>query len=66
MIIGKEYGGLDFSAAANSHIVARIATGSLKCRGERDGSELFGTRRVANALRNHATKGALVTCIGEW
>lgn len=29
MIIGKEYGGLAFSAAANSHIVARIATRSL-------------------------------------
>ncbi|RTE87418.1 MULTISPECIES: acyl-CoA dehydrogenase [Gammaproteobacteria] len=29
MIIGKEYGGLDFSPAANSHIVARIATRSL-------------------------------------
>ncbi|MCC5854848.1 MAG: acyl-CoA dehydrogenase [Idiomarina sp.] len=29
MIIGKEYGGLDFSAAANSHIVARIASRSL-------------------------------------
>lgn len=29
MIIGKEYGGLDFSAAANSYIVSRIATRSL-------------------------------------
>lgn len=29
MIIGKEYGGLDFSASANSHIVSRIATRSL-------------------------------------
>lgn len=29
MIIGKEYGGLDFSPAANSHIVARIATRSI-------------------------------------
>lgn len=29
MIIGKEHGGLAFSAAANSHIVARIATRSL-------------------------------------
>lgn len=29
MIIGKEYGGLDFSATANSHIVSRIATRSL-------------------------------------
>lgn len=29
MIIGQQYGGLDFSAAANSHIVARIATRSL-------------------------------------
>lgn len=29
MIIGKEYGGLDFSPAANSHIVSRIATRSL-------------------------------------
>ncbi|EKE82773.1 acyl-CoA dehydrogenase [Idiomarina xiamenensis] len=29
MIIGKEFGGLDFSPAANSHIVARIATRSL-------------------------------------
>ncbi|RUO65622.1 hypothetical protein SAMN06297229_0950 [Pseudidiomarina planktonica] len=29
MIIGKEYGGLEFSAAANSHIVSRIATRSI-------------------------------------
>lgn len=29
MIIGKEYGGLDFSPAANSHIVSRIATRSI-------------------------------------
>src|SRR5690554_6157921 len=29
MTIGKEFGGLEFSAAANSHIVARIATRSL-------------------------------------
>src|SRR5690554_917992 len=29
MIIGKEFGGLDFSPAANSHIVARIATRSI-------------------------------------
>lgn len=29
MIIGKEYEGLDFSAAANSYIVTRIATRSL-------------------------------------
>ncbi|RUO25338.1 acyl-CoA dehydrogenase [Aliidiomarina minuta] len=29
MIIGKDYGGLEFSAAANSYIVARIATRSL-------------------------------------
>ncbi|RUO32116.1 acyl-CoA dehydrogenase [Aliidiomarina sedimenti] len=29
MIIGKEFGGLAFSAAANSHIVGRIATRSL-------------------------------------
>src|SRR5690554_4584701 len=29
MIIGKEFGGLDFSPAANSHIVSRIATRSI-------------------------------------
>ncbi|MBA3987791.1 MAG: acyl-CoA dehydrogenase [Idiomarina sp.] len=29
MIIGQQYGGLEFSPAANSHIVARIATRSL-------------------------------------
>lgn len=29
MIIGKEFGGLAFSAAANSHIVARIASRSI-------------------------------------
>lgn len=29
MIIGKQYGGLDFSPAANSHIVARIASRSI-------------------------------------
>lgn len=29
MIIGREFGGLDFTPAANSHIVARIATRSL-------------------------------------
>jgi len=29
MIIGKEFGGLDFSAAANSHIVSRIASRSI-------------------------------------
>lgn len=29
MNIGKEFGGLDFSPAANSHIVARIATRSI-------------------------------------
>ncbi|MGQ4276199.1 acyl-CoA dehydrogenase [Pseudidiomarina sp. E22-M8] len=29
MIIGKEFGGLEFSPAANSHIVSRIATRSI-------------------------------------
>ncbi|RUO61477.1 acyl-CoA dehydrogenase [Pseudidiomarina marina] len=29
MIIGKEFGGLDFSPAANSHIVSRIASRSI-------------------------------------
>ena len=29
MIIGKEYGGLDFSPAANSYIVSRIASRSI-------------------------------------
>ncbi|HET8816165.1 MAG TPA: acyl-CoA dehydrogenase, partial [Pseudidiomarina sp.] len=29
MIIGREFGGLDFSPAANSHIVSRIATRSI-------------------------------------
>lgn len=31
MIIGREYGGLGFSPAANSYIVSRIATRSVSC-----------------------------------
>lgn len=71
MIIGKEYGGLAFSPAANSHIVARIATRSLSVAvsvmvpnslGPGELLTHYGTTEQKNYWLPRLAKGGAVPC----
>lgn len=71
MIIGKDYGGLEFSPAANSYIVARISTRSLSVAvsvmvpnslGPGELLTLYGTDEQKDYWLPRLAKGGAVPC----